>query len=306
MPSRVMPVPEGLDGERADLALAKLLGFSRTMAQTVLASGDARMDGRTLGKSDRVLAGAFLEVNWSDPEPVRVVETPVDGLDIVYLDEDIVVVDKPVGVVAHPATSWHGPTVLGALAARGISVSAFGPPERQGIVQRLDVGTSGLMVVARSDRAYSNLKRAFKERTVHKIYHALVQGQLDPLDGTIDAPIGRAPQHEWKFAVRADGRHAVTHYETMEAFRYASLARIHLETGRTHQIRVHMSSVRHPLAGDILYGADPTLARRLGLDRQWLHAVSLSFEHPGSGEWVEFRSEYPRDLAQALDTLAHL
>ena len=304
MPSRILSVPGGLDGERADTALSRLLGFSRQKAQAILADGTASANGRVLSKSDRVLEGDLLDVSWIEAEPLRVTPTPVDGLAIVYQDDDIVVVDKPVGIVAHPATSWTGPTVLGALDALGISVTTSGPPERGGIVQRLDVGTSGLMVVARSERAYSLLKRAFKARTVHKVYHAVVQGQLDPLDGTIDAPIGRSPHHDWKFAVVPDGRHAVTHYRTLEAFRFGSLIEVTLETGRTHQIRVHMAYLRHPLAGDPLYGADPTLSKRLGLDRQWLHAVSLSFEHPATGELVEFTSAYPQDLVDALDTIS--
>lgn len=304
MPSRLIPVPDGLDGDRVDTALSRLLGFSRATAQGILADHGVLANGKALSKSDRVVAGEVLDVTWSEPEPLRVTQTPVDGLRIVYCDDDIVVVDKPVGVVAHPATSWHGPTVLGALAALGISVAQGGPPERGGIVQRLDVGTSGLMVVARSEQAYSVLKRAFKNHTVHKVYHALVQGQLDPLDGTIDAPIGRGANQDWKFAVVPDGRRSVTHYRTLEAFRYGSIVEVTLETGRTHQIRVHMAYLRHPLIGDPLYGADPTIATRLGLDRQWLHAVSLSFDHPRTGEPVTFTSSYPADLVHALDTIA--
>jgi 23S rRNA pseudouridine1911/1915/1917 synthase len=168
----------------------------------------------------------------------------------------------------------------------------------------LDVGTSGLMVVATSEHAYSVLKRAFKQRTVDKVYHAVVQGHPDPLRGTIDAPIGRHPQHDWKWAVTAAGKHSVTHYEVIEAFPAASLVEVHLETGRTHQIRVHFSALRHPCVGDLTYGADPVLAQRLGLDRQWLHAVRLGFAHPATDQHVEFTSEYPDDLEQALERLA--
>jgi 23S rRNA pseudouridine1911/1915/1917 synthase len=171
-------------------------------------------------------------------------------------------------------------------------------------VQRLDVGTSGVMVLAKSEPAYSNLKQQFRDRRPEKVYHALVQGLPDPIRGTIDAPIGRHPSHDWKFAVRADGRQSVTHYEVLEAFRFASLVEVHLETGRTHQIRVHMAAVRHPCVGDLTYGADPTLAARVGLERQWLHAVRLGFEHPGTGQWVEFTSPYPADLDHALRVLA--
>jgi 23S rRNA pseudouridine1911/1915/1917 synthase len=162
------------------------------------------------------------------------------------------------------------------------------------------------MVVAKSEYAYSRLKQAFRTRAVDKNYHALVQGLPDPLVGTIDAPIGRHPGHEYKFAVMRSGKPSVTHYEVIEAFRHASLVDIHLETGRTHQIRVHMAAIKHPCCGDPLYGADPALARKLGLDRQWLHAVGLGFEHPGTGAYVHFESEYPEDLQRALDTVATL
>ena len=217
----------------------------------------------------------------------------VEGLNVVYEDDDILVVDKPIGVAAHPAPGWDGPTVIGGLLASGYTIATSGAAERQGIVHRLDANTTGLMVVAKSESAYSALKRAFRERTVEKRYHALVQGHPDPLRGTIDAPIGRHPSGDGRFAVVAEGRPSVTHYDTIEAFRGASLVDVGLETGRTHQIRVHMAAIRHPCAGDLLYGADPVLAERLGLHRQWLHAVSLAFEHPADGRWVEFRSDYP-------------
>jgi 23S rRNA pseudouridine1911/1915/1917 synthase len=189
------------------------------------------------------------------------------------------------------------------LLALGVQIATSGAQERQGIVQRLDVGTSGLMTLAKSEVAYSRLKQAFRDRSVHKVYHAVIQGLADPLAGTFDAPIGRHPKAEFKFAVMNDGKHSVTHYETIEAFRSASLVEIVLETGRTHQIRVHFSAFRHPLVGDTMYGADPTLAARVGLDRQWLHAVRLTFEHPTKGTQVEFTSEYPSELVNALEVL---
>jgi len=300
---RSLPVPDGLDGERVDAALAKLLGFSRTTAAEVAESGGVRLDGRELGKSDRLRAGGWLEVEWTDKSPLTIEPIPVPDLGIVYDDDDLVVVDKPVGVAAHPSPGWTGPTVLGALAAAGFRVSTSGAAERAGIVHRLDAGTSGLMVVAKSERAYTALKLAFKERTVEKIYHAVVQGHPDPFAGTIDAPIGRHPRSDWKFAVTADGKPSVTHYETLEAFPAATLLEIHLETGRTHQIRVHMAAQHHPCVGDAMYGADPILSARLGLTRQWLHAMRLGFRHPGSGEYVEFESTYPDDLRHALDLL---
>jgi 23S rRNA pseudouridine1911/1915/1917 synthase len=298
-------VPEGLEGERVDAALARLFGLSRTKAADLAAAGAVTLDGETAGKSDRVRAGSWLEVELPDPPmPVLVVAELVDGLRVVYDDDDIVVVDKPVGVAAHPSPGWTGPTVIGGLAGAGFRVSTSGSAERQGVVHRLDVGTTGLMVVAKSETAYTSLKRQFRERTVDKTYHALVQGLMDPPRGTIDAPIDRHPQHDWRWAVVTDGKPSITHYETLEAFRHASLLEIHLETGRTHQIRVHMSAMRHPCVADLTYGADPVLAQRLGLTRQWLHAVRLAFDHPSTGERVEFEAPYPADLQHALDVVS--
>lgn len=304
---RSLPVPDGLAGDRVDAGLARMLGVSRTRAAELAEAGAVLLDGRLVGKSDRLTPGSWLEVDLSTldargPE-VEVVAEPVPGMRIVHDDADLVVVDKPVGVAAHPSPGWTGPTVVGALRAAGYQVATSGAAERQGIVHRLDVGTSGLMVVAKSEHAYSALKRAFKERTVDKVYHAVVQGHPEPTTGTVDAPIGRHPSADYKFAVTADGKPSVTHYEVLEMVPAASLVEVHLETGRTHQIRVHMAALRHPCVGDITYGADPVLARRLGLTRQWLHAVRLGFEHPGTGEWLEVQSTYPEDLAQAWETL---
>ncbi len=301
---RTLPVPDGLAGERADTGLARLLGLSRTRAGDLVEAGAVLLDGRPVGKSDRLPAGGWLEVDLPEAGPAVVAAPqPVPGMVVVHDDDDIVVVDKPVGVAAHPSPGWTGPTVVGALAAAGYRVSTSGAAERQGVVHRLDVGTSGLMVVAKTEHAYTVLKRAFKERTVDKVYHAVVQGHPEPTVGTIDAPIGRHPSAEWKFAVVASGKPAVTHYEVIEMLGGASLVEVHLETGRTHQIRVHFAALRHVLVGDIAYGADPSLAARLGLTRQWLHAVRLGFEHPGTGRRVEFASAYPDDLQAALDGL---
>ena len=302
---RTVPVPEGLDGLRLDAALSRLFGLSRAAAAEVVDRGRVTVDGRPRGKGDRVLAGSTLDVELPGPDvepgpPPQV----VDGLRVLHEDDDVVVVDKPVGVAAHPSPGWTGPTVVGGLAAAGHRVSTSGAEERQGVVHRLDVGTSGVMVVAKSEHAYTALKDAFRTRTVDKRYHALVQGHPDPLTGTIDAPIDRHPTSAYRFAVVQGGRDSVTHYRTLEAFRHATLLDVTLETGRTHQIRVHMSAVRHPCVGDLSYGADPTLARRLGLERQWLHAVRLGFAHPADGRWVEFESPYAADLQRALDRVA--
>ena len=302
--TRVVLVPDGLAGERLDAALARLFGLSRTKAADLVARGGVTLNDRPGAKSDRVGTGDLLHVTLPlapGTETVALRSEPVPGMRVVHDDDHLVVVDKPAGVAAHPSVGWTGPNVLAGLAAAGYRISTSGASERRGIVSRLDVGTSGLMVVAKSELAYSRLKRAFKTRQVRKSYQALVQGLPDPLVGTIDAPIGRHPGHEYKFAVMGSGKHAVTHYELIEAFRRVSLLQLGIETGRTHQIRVHLAAVHHPCCGDPLYGSDPTLAATLGLDRQWLHADGLGFEHPATGEWVSFTSPIPDDLALALD-----
>ena len=301
--TRTIPVPDGLGGQRLDVVLSRLFGFSRAFAQGVIDEGGALLDGAAGAKSDRVRSGALLEVTFEPKKAPTIVPIVVDSMAILYDDYDVVVIDKPPGLAAHPAPSWDGPSVLGALAGAGYRISTSGPPERQGIVHRLDVGTSGVMAVAKSEVAYSRLKRAFKAREVHKIYHALVQGHPDPSTGTIDAPIGRHPSSSWKFAVVAGGRDSITHYEAIESFASASLLRVSLETGRTHQIRVHMSAHRHPIVGDSLYGADPTIAERLGVSRQWLHASELEFTHPVSGKPVRVVCGFPEDLNVALERL---
>jgi 23S rRNA pseudouridine1911/1915/1917 synthase len=302
---KVLLVPEGLSGERADAAVARMLGLSRSQVVELIGAGRVWLDGTAISKSDRVSVGSMLEVELVDqPRIAAVRPEQVEGVVIVYDDDDIVVIDKPVGVAAHPSLGWSGPDVLSHLAGAGFRISTSGVPERRGIVQRLDVGTSGLMVVAKSEHAYTILKRAFRSRSVEKIYHALVQGHPDPFTGTIEAPIGRYPGADYKMAVMDKGRHSVTHYSTLEAFVAATLLEIKLETGRTHQIRVHMAAIRHPCVGDPMYGADPVLATKLELERQWLHAVRLSFAHPTSRELMQFESPYPPDLQHALDVIS--
>lgn len=298
----VFLVPDALAGQRVDVVASRVTGHSRSRVAELIAAGGMLLDGETVKRASRIVtAGAMLEL-VTDPRPTRVASRPrlVGGLEIIHEDRDIVVVDKPAGVAAHPSLGWEGPSVTEHLAAAGVAIATSGAPERQGVVSRLDVGTSGLMVLARSERAYSVLKQAFRDKAVDKTYQALVQGHPDPFSGTIDAPIGRHPGHEWKMAIVGGGRESVTHYETLEAHRAATLVEVRLETGRTHQIRVHFAAIGHPCCGDPLYGSDPALARRLGLDRQWLHATRLAFEHPVEGNRVEFESELPRDLEHAL------
>ncbi len=299
--SSVWLVPDGLDGERVDAAAARMTGLSRSRIGDLAEAGGVQVNSTAVGKSHRVRAGDLLEVEVTTAPTVEVVPKEVAGITIVHDDADLVVVDKPAGVAAHPSLGWDGPSVVEHLAAAGFRISTSGAAERQGIVQRLDVGTSGLMVVAKSEPAYTALKRAFRSREVSKVYHTLVQGHPDPFEGTIDAPIGRHPGADYRMAVRAGGRHSVTHYRMLEAFPAVTLLEVHLETGRTHQIRVHMQAIRHPCVGDPTYGGDPVLAARLGLERQWLHAVELGFVHPRTGESVTFRSGYPDDLRAALE-----
>ncbi len=303
---RTVLVPDGLAGERVDTGIARMFGLSRTRAAELASDGRVSLDGVVVAKSERMHSGSMLEVSIPmRADPLEVRAEMVEGISIIHDDESIVVIDKPIGVAVHPSPGWTGPTVVGHLRGAGYRIATGGASERQGIVQRLDVGTSGVMVICKSERAYSVLKNAFRRRDVDKMYHALVQGHPDPLRGTIDAPIGRHPRSDWRFTVREDGKHSVTHYETLEAHRFASLLEVHLETGRTHQIRVHMAALKHPCVGDLTYGADPTLAARVGLDRQWLHAVRLGFEHPGTGEYVSYESPYPADLADSLEKIRH-
>ena len=302
---RTLAVPEGVAGERIDSALTRVLGLSRTSVVKLLEDGDITSSGLAMLKSERVSAGQIIQVRLPEPiNKVAIALTPIDGLEIVFEDSDIVVINKPVGCAAHPSPGWNGPTVVGALSAAGFIISTSGAAERQGIVHRLDVGTSGLMIVAKSDRAFTVLKNAFRTRTVEKIYHALIQGHMDPTTGTIDAPIDRHPKEDHRFAVVGTGKESITHYEVIEFYRAVSLIKVELETGRTHQIRVHFSALNHPLVGDMTYGADPVLAKNLGMGRPWLHAKELRFEHPVTGNTLHFTAPYPVDLQASLALLS--
>ncbi|MFA7265416.1 MAG: RluA family pseudouridine synthase [Candidatus Nanopelagicales bacterium] len=299
----IFEIPDSLNGERADVGVSRLSGISRNQAANLISDGAVKVSGKRVSRADKLVAGKRLTIEVLVADET-LTDEPVVDVPIVFQDDDIVVVDKPVGVAAHPSPGWTGPTVTNGLRAAGVSVAETGPAEREGIVHRLDVGTSGLMVVARTPQAYTSLKAQFKDREVSKTYHTLVQGHPDPSSGTIDAPIGRHPHHDYRFAVLNEGKPSVTHYRTLEAYSYGSLLEVDLETGRTHQIRVHMSAMNHPCCGDLTYGADPTLAKRLGLTRQWLHAVALTITHPRTGEQISFESPYPPDLAHALAVLS--
>ena len=303
--SKSVEIPEGLDNERIDSALARILGLSRSVIVKLLESDEVNLGHKVLGKSDKVQSGQVITVLMPEPPSgIAIPPTPLDDLTIVYQDTDLVIVNKPVGCAAHPSPGWTGPTVVGALVAAGIPLSPSGPAERQGIVQRLDVGTSGLMMVAKTEAAYLKLKDMFRNREIKKIYHALAQGHLEPAVGTIDAPIDRHPKEDYKMAVISEGKPSVTHYEVIEYYRSVSLLKVELETGRTHQIRVHMSAIRHPLVGDMTYGADPNLAAEIGVNRPWLHAQALEFTHPISGLPISVSAPYPGDLTDSLSRLS--
>lgn len=296
-------VDESQDGFRLDALLSATFEISRTKVASDIDAGSVLVNDKLALKSHRVVTGDKIVYNPIIKEAINPADQVVK-IPILFADEDFVVIDKPDGVAVHASPGWEGPTVTASIAALGHRISTSGAPERQGIVHRLDVGTSGVMVVAKSELAYESLKDQFRDRTVKKIYHALVQGHPDPSKGTIDAPIDRHPQENYKYAVVNGGKDSVTHYETIEAFAGASLLKIELETGRTHQIRVHMAAIKHPCVGDSMYGADPKLAAKLELHRQWLHATQLTFRHPRTGQDVTFNSAYPQDLTLSLTRIA--
>ena len=302
---RSLSIPDGLAGERIDAALSRLLGLSRNVIVGLIDAQEVSKDGKPVTKSFKVSAADQIEITMPPVKgEAKLTATPIDGLDVVFDDEYVIVINKPVGIAAHPSPGWQGATVVGAIFAAGYQLATSGAAERQGVVHRLDVGTSGLMVVAKNEIAYSSLKDQFRNRTVSKIYHALVQGHMDPTTGTIDAPIDRHPREDYRFAVVANGKPSITHYKTLEVFPAVSLMEIELETGRTHQIRVHFSALHHPLVGDLTYGADPSLAQRLSISRPWLHAKDLAFNHPATGERISFTADYPADLTRSLSLLA--
>ncbi len=304
---KILSIPEGLNQERVDAALSRLLGLSRNVIVGLIDAGEVSKSGKVVGKSDRVIAGDQLEILLPAVKgEAKLTATPIDGLKVVFDDEYLIVINKPVGIAAHPSPGWKGATVVGAIFAAGYQLATSGAAERQGVVHRLDVGTSGLMVVAKNEIAYAHLKDQFRQRTVSKVYHALVQGHMDPTVGTIDAPIDRHPREDYRFAVVANGKPSITHYKTLEVFPAVTSLEIELETGRTHQIRVHFSALHHPLVGDLTYGADPALATRLGISRPWLHAKELGFTHPASGKRLSFTADYPEDLTRSLQILSDI
>lgn len=294
-------VPEDLVGVRFDLAVSRMMGLSRSKAANLIDQGQISLIGRCGLKSEKLQSGDSIRVSLTTSEKAP---EPIDyDMGIVYEDGDLVVVDKPVGMAAHQSVRWTGSTVLGSLKARGVHITDYGPQGRQGIVSRLDVGTSGLMLVCKSQMAYKEMRRQFSQHEVKKTYYALAQGNLKEDKATVDAPIGRDSAADFRFTITPAGKPAITHWDVIERFGQATYISVNLETGRTHQIRVHMSSLGHPLVGDSMYGANPVLAEQLGLSRQWLHSMKLDFRHPRTHCPVHLESTLPTDLATALETL---
>ncbi len=287
-------VPETLAGERVDRAVALLTGWSRSEVRTLVDAGAVLVDGHPVNPSARLDAGSTLEWTASpEPAPLPGADPEVD-FGVVHVDDDIVVVDKPAGLVVHPGSGHRDRTLVNGLLAR-YDLAGVGQPERPGIVHRLDRETSGLLVVARTDAAYEGLVAALTRHDVRREYVAVVVGRPGSVRGTVDAPIGRSPRSPTRMAVRTGGREARTHYEVVEEFVDVTRLAVSLETGRTHQIRVHLAAIGHAVVGDAVYGRpDPRL------ERPFLHAGALGFTHPVSGEELAFASPLPQDLQAAL------
>ena len=291
-------------GERLDLAVARLTGLSRTQAATLIATGKVTVGGRAERASFRCEADETLSVTITPPPGREIVAERID-VRVAFEDEEIVVVDKPAGMVVHPAPgNWTG-TLVNALMGRGQGLAAGGGPERAGLVHRLDKETSGLLIVAKTDRAHRTLSAALAARRITRRYACLAWGHLDQDRLSVDKPLGRDPNDRTRVAVRPEGRTARTDFERLARFDSADLLRAHLHTGRTHQIRVHLASIGHPVVGDDTYGGGG--GRRLvGLPpkRHFLHAAWLVFTHPVSGVLMDLRSPLPDDLKRSLATAA--
>lgn len=298
-------LPAALEGERIDRVVAMLTDVSRSEATRLIAEGQVRVDGAVATRgADRVQAGAQLEIEVAEqveaegPQADAGVELPV-----VHEDEHVVVIDKPAGLVVHPGAGHDGATLVNGLLARYPEIAAVGDPARPGIVHRLDQGTSGLLMVARSELAYEELVEQLAERTVERQYRTLVWGHLESPRGVVDAPIGRSPKHPTKMAVTERGKPARTRYEVIRPFEQpveVTELVCRLETGRTHQIRVHLSAIGHSVVGDDRYHG---VRQSLPCPRPFLHAEQLGFRHPSSGEHLQFTSPLPADLQAVLDQL---
>ncbi len=286
------------DSKRLDLYLAcQGLGLSRARLQRLIREGWALVNGKPAKAASGVKTGDRVAVTIPPPKPLDLVPQAIP-LSVVYQDAELMVVDKPAGLTAHPAPGHPSNTLVNAILAMGIDLPGIGGTRRPGIVHRLDKDTSGLMMVAKTDKAHGGLSRQIKERRIRKGYLALALGKLTPDRGVLDGPIGRDIRNRKRMAVATGGRDARTRYQVSRRFAGHTLAEVYPETGRTHQIRVHLATLGHPLMGDALYGGRSPL-----LDGQFLHAHLLGFRHPVTGEWMEFRSPLPERLADVLASL---
>lgn len=295
-------IPDALDGERVDRVVSMLTGASRSRAQELLAAGLVHVDGVVVTKpSTRVVVGSTVLVDaYDEPSPVPVPDDAVD-VRVVYEDDDVLVIDKPAGLVVHPGAGTSHGTLVSGLLARHPELASVGEPHRPGIVHRLDKGTSGLMMVARTEQAYHSLVEQLATHEVSRRYVALACGHVTDDAGVVDAPVGRSKRDPTRMAVTPDGRDARTHYDVQRRFTHpfdATLLECRLETGRTHQIRVHLSAIGHPVLGDDRYGGRRT---QLRMDRPFLHAAALSFRHPRDGEWRSYEVALPADLVEVLN-----
>jgi 23S rRNA pseudouridine1911/1915/1917 synthase len=299
-------ITEGESGERLDQFVAGAVGLSRSQAQRLIEGGMVTVDGLVKSKNHKLRRGERVVAQYRGPESARPGPQKIP-LNIVFEDEDIVVVSKPAGMVVHPAAGHHDGTLVNALLNSVEGLSEIGDETRPGIIHRLDRDTSGLMVVARSNRAHIGLQGSVRKRELKRLYLALVHGVPDTRLGTIDAPVGRDQKNRKKMAVTGKtGKRAITNFKVMEAFDQAALLEVELITGRTHQIRVHLSYIGHPVVGDPEYGIIGTLEKELGISRQFLHAYRLSFPHPTRGEMLDFTDPLPPDLEEALARLRGL
>ena len=303
-----LAVPATLDGERLDRVLSLIWDLPRSEATQLIASGAVRLEGRPVAtRARRVAEGQELEVALpAERRPAAVAgEAGGDDLPVVHVDDQVIVVDKPAGVVVHPGAGRTTGTLVQALLGRFPDLAGAGDPQRPGIVHRLDKGTSGLLVVARTAEAHRSLVAQLSARTVDRRYSALVWGTVETDAGVVDAPLGRRSSDRTRMAVVAGGRPARTHYRVEVRYRSpteATLVECRLETGRTHQVRVHLAAIGHPVVGDARYGgaARPNLPP---LERPFLHAAQLAFDHPTTGERRRFESPLPADLENVLAAL---
>ena len=296
-------VPRALDGERVDRVVAFLTGLARSEVADLVADGRVRVDGMTVEtRSRRVVEGEVVEADVLEVTEERPAPDPTVDVPTVYEDEHVIVVDKPAGLVVHPGAGQREGTLVHGLLARFPDLAGVGPPERPGIVHRLDKGTSGLMVVGRTGEALADLTAQLKRHDVERRYLTLVVGEVAEGRGVVDAPVGRSARQPTRMAVTARGRTARTRYEVLERYTEpvaATLLECRLETGRTHQVRVHLAAIGHPVVGDTRYGRADALAMK----RPFLHAHELAFDHPADGSRRHFRSPLPADLEQILDRL---